>query len=87
MQAWVGVVVKISHRLGIKENDVVAPHVSPKRVLDLDYVGLSPPQTSEGLAGWLDGESSELKCWVAWLEGGQLKKRWPSTTALKAQLS
>ena len=43
-----GVVVKISHRLGIKEYQGRTPHVSPKRVLDLDEVSLSPPQTSEG---------------------------------------
>ena len=38
----------ITHRLGIKENQGRAPHVSPKRVLDLDEVSLSSPQTSEG---------------------------------------
>ncbi len=46
---WIGVVVKISHRLGIKEYQGRTPHVSQKRVLDLDEVSLSPPpRTSEG---------------------------------------
>ncbi len=42
MQALIVVVVKVLHRLGIKENQVRTPHVSPKRVLDLDEVSLPP---------------------------------------------
>ena len=34
----IGVVVKISHSLGIQINDVATPHRRPKRVLDLDGV-------------------------------------------------
>ena len=40
-------VVKITHRLGTKPDNVVSPFLSPKRVLDLDEV--YPPLTLEGL--------------------------------------
>jgi hypothetical protein len=39
----VGVVVKISHRLGIQTDAVETPHGSPKRVSDLDGVVHPPP--------------------------------------------
>ena len=38
----VGVVVKISHRLGIQTDAVITPHGSPKRVLNLDGVVYPP---------------------------------------------
>ncbi len=52
-QARIRVVVKISHRLCIKENQGRTPHVSPKRVLDLDEVSLPPPQDLKGSMGHL----------------------------------
>ncbi len=39
----VGVLVKISHRLGVQADARVIPHGSPKRVLDLDGAVYPPP--------------------------------------------